>query len=66
MAELWTSGRPILDGKVELDQLDKIFTLCGSIDEQQWPNAQKLLASSSGISSKSIKNFKKKPRQVSY
>jgi len=64
MAELWTSGRPILDGKVELDQLEKIFTLCGSIDEQQWPNAQKLLGSSQGITGKSIKNFKRKPRQL--
>lgn len=60
MAELWTGGRPLLDGKIEMDQLEKIFKICGSIDDQQWPNAQKLLHNNAALKSKS--NFKKYPR----
>ncbi|KAF3441066.1 hypothetical protein FNV43_RR19352 [Rhamnella rubrinervis] len=31
-------GKPILTGKSEPEQLNKIFELCGSPDENNWPN----------------------------
>ncbi|KAI8804348.1 kinase-like domain-containing protein, partial [Cladochytrium replicatum] len=34
--------RPILTGDSELDQLDKIFSLCGPVTEQTWPTAHLL------------------------
>ena len=42
MGELWTRGKPILAGKEEASQLDLIFKMCGTIDEQDWPGAKKL------------------------
>jgi len=60
MAELWTKGKPILDGKEEMGQLEKIFHLCGSIDETAWPKAKQLTAQ--GTTGMKIKGFKKSTR----
>eukprot|EP00246_Nothoceros_aenigmaticus_P013872 TRINITY_DN500_c0_g1_i3.p1 TRINITY_DN500_c0_g1~~TRINITY_DN500_c0_g1_i3.p1 ORF type:complete len:415 (+),score=57.03 TRINITY_DN500_c0_g1_i3:271-1515(+) len=35
-------GKPILPGKHELEQISKIFELCGSPDETMWPGVVKL------------------------
>lgn len=35
-------GKPILPGKNELEQLNKIYELCGSPDETNWPGVSKL------------------------
>ncbi|KAK6923397.1 Protein kinase domain, partial [Dillenia turbinata] len=35
-------GKPILPGKNEPDQLNKIFELCGSPDETNWPNVSSM------------------------
>ncbi|XP_062099575.1 cyclin-dependent kinase C-1-like [Humulus lupulus] len=35
-------GKPILPGKNEPEQLNKIFELCGSPDEINWPDASKI------------------------
>ncbi|EYU31006.1 hypothetical protein ABFS82_08G225800 [Erythranthe guttata] len=35
-------GKPILPGKNELEQLNKIFELCGSPDELIWPGVSKI------------------------
>nr|XP_028950126.1 cyclin-dependent kinase C-1-like isoform X2 [Malus domestica] len=35
-------GKPILQGRNEPDQLNKIFELCGSPDEINWPDVSKL------------------------
>lgn len=42
MAELWTNGTPILQGKEELSQLHQIVKLCGSIEESDWPAVKNL------------------------
>ncbi|CAC37500.1 P-TEFb-associated cyclin-dependent protein kinase Cdk9 [Schizosaccharomyces pombe] len=41
MAEMY-KGRPILQGSSDLDQLDKIFRLCGSPTQATMPNWEKL------------------------
>ncbi|KAH7432621.1 hypothetical protein KP509_07G031100 [Ceratopteris richardii] len=35
-------GKPILPGKNEVEQLNKIFELCGSPEESTWPGVSKL------------------------
>ncbi|KAG6555828.1 hypothetical protein Mapa_002469 [Marchantia paleacea] len=35
-------GKPILPGRTEIEQLTKIFELCGSPDESIWPGVSKL------------------------
>lgn len=35
-------GKPILPGKTEAEQLNKIFELCGSPDEVNWPGVSKI------------------------
>eukprot|EP00898_Chlorokybus_atmophyticus_P008723 jgi/Chlat1/8852/Chrsp91S08186 len=35
-------GRPLLPGKNEMEQLNKIFQLCGSPTEENWPGVSKL------------------------
>ena len=34
--------RPILPGNSDLDQLDKIWSLCGSPNQQNWPDYDQL------------------------
>lgn len=34
--------RPILPGHTDVDQLDKIWALCGSPNQQNWPDYDKL------------------------
>lgn len=41
MAEMWTRT-PIMQGKVEQDQLQKIQKLCGGINPETWPGVEKL------------------------
>ena len=41
MAEL-LNGKAILTGQNELEQLEKIWALCGSPNEKNWPGARKL------------------------
>ena len=41
MAEMWTR-LPIMQGKVEQDQLTKIQKLCGGINPTTWPDVHKL------------------------
>ena len=41
MAEMWTR-LPIMQGKVEQDQLTKIQKLCGGINPSTWPDVHKL------------------------
>ncbi|XP_050388160.1 cyclin-dependent kinase C-1-like [Argentina anserina] len=36
------NGAPILQGRTEPDQLNKIYELCGSADETNWPGVSKL------------------------
>ncbi|KAH9317744.1 hypothetical protein KI387_019513 [Taxus chinensis] len=36
------NGKPILPGKSETEQLNKIYELCGSPDESNWPGVSKL------------------------
>ncbi|VVA97097.1 unnamed protein product [Arabis nemorensis] len=36
------NGKPILPGKTESDQLTKIYELCGSPDENNWPGVSKM------------------------
>ncbi|GBG89574.1 hypothetical protein CBR_g49363 [Chara braunii] len=52
------SGRPILPGKNELEQLQLIFQLCGTPDESNWEDVTKLPLYSL------IKNEKPHPRQL--
>ncbi|KAJ3197286.1 serine/threonine protein kinase, CMGC, CDC2/CDK sub [Irineochytrium annulatum] len=45
--DMWGVGRrPILQGNDDLDQLDKIFQLCGTPNEQSWPKLNDLPAMS--------------------
>ena len=41
MAEMWTR-LPIMQGKVEQDQLIKIQKLCGGINPNTWPGVEKM------------------------
>lgn len=41
MAELML-GKPLLQGKTEIDQLELIFRLCGTPTEENWPGVSKL------------------------
>jgi cyclin-dependent kinase 9 len=41
MAELWTR-EPILKGNSEQSQLDLIVSLCGSINQEVWPEVEKM------------------------
>lgn len=43
MVELWTRN-PILQGKTEIQQLELIMGLCGSITEENYPNCKNLNA----------------------
>ncbi|CAN7046431.1 hypothetical protein IGI04_008669 [Brassica rapa subsp. trilocularis] len=36
------NGKPILPGKTESEQLNKIYELCGSPDENNWPGVTKM------------------------
>nr|VDD51563.1 unnamed protein product [Brassica oleracea] len=36
------NGKPILPGKTETEQLTKIYELCGSPDENNWPGVSKM------------------------
>lgn len=36
------NGKPILPGKTENEQLNKIYELCGSPDESNWPGVSKM------------------------
>jgi len=40
-AELVT-GKPLLPGKNEMEQVDQIFKMCGSPNEEVWPDSSKL------------------------
>ena len=41
MGEMWTR-RPILCGSSDADQLEKIWELCGTPDEEVWPGWREL------------------------
>ncbi|KFK38426.1 hypothetical protein AALP_AA3G111700 [Arabis alpina] len=41
-AELLNGGKPILPGKTDPEQLTKIYELCGSPDENNWPGVSKM------------------------
>lgn len=41
-AELLSSGKPTFPGKNELDQIERIFNLCGTPTQESWPEFTKL------------------------
>lgn len=41
-AELLLGGKPLFPGHSEIDQLARIFELCGTPDETNWPDASQL------------------------
>lgn len=50
--------RPILPGTSDLDQLEKIWTYCGSPNQQNWPGFDELPGC------EGVKRFEPKPRQI--
>ncbi len=35
-------GKPLFPGKTEMEQVSRIFTMCGSVTEAQWPGHTEL------------------------
>lgn len=50
--------RPILPGSSDLDQLDKIWQLCGTPNQHNWPNYDTLPGC------EGVKRFNQYPRRV--
>lgn len=49
LAEL-LHGSPILPGTAEAEQLDLIFSLCGTPTDESWPDRVQVIANSSSLS----------------
>ena len=50
--------RPILCGTTDLDQLEKIWTMCGTPNQHSWPNFDQLPGC------EGVKHFSPRPKQM--
>ena len=50
--------RPILCGTTDLDQLEKIWTMCGTPNQHSWPNFDQLPGC------EGVKHFSQRPKQM--
>ena len=57
LAEMFTR-KPILPGNTDLDQLEKIWSLCGTPTTETWPEFENL----TGL--EGIKSFKPRPKTL--